>query len=148
MLAKSAWVGYFGVLGISPSVVDAGWLLSVVGWFEIGLGVVAFVAPIPAVLLVVVIWKISTELLRPLAGEPSWEFVERAANMLAPLALLYVRGGPPHRPRASHGSGEGEAPAEDLEMGCDILGRDRGVIAGHFIDFAFETEFALVACAD
>jgi hypothetical protein len=81
------------VLGISPSLVDAASLLSVVGWFEIGLGLVAFVAPIRAVLVVVVIWKISTELLRPLAGEPGWEFVERAANMLAPVALLYLRGG-------------------------------------------------------
>jgi hypothetical protein len=94
VLAKSAWVGYFGVLGISPSLVEGASLLSVVGWFEIGLGAVAVVAPIRAVLLVVVIWKISTELLRPLAGEPGWEFVERAANMLAPLALLYVRGWP------------------------------------------------------
>ena len=32
--------------------------------------------------------------LRPLAGEPLWEFVERWSNYTAPLGLLYVRGWP------------------------------------------------------
>ena len=36
-------------------------------------------------------WKIGTELLRPVAGEPVWEFIERASNMVAPLALFAVR---------------------------------------------------------
>ena len=26
-----------------------------------------------------------------LAGEPFWEFIERASNMAAPLALFYIR---------------------------------------------------------
>jgi hypothetical protein len=94
VLAKTVWVAYFGVLGISDSFVQSAGLIAVVGWFEIGLGVLVFLTPIRALLLFVVIWKISTELLRPLAGEPGWEFVERAANMLAPLALLYVWGWP------------------------------------------------------
>jgi hypothetical protein len=25
-------------------------------------------------------WKICSELMRPIAGEPAWEFVERASN--------------------------------------------------------------------
>src|SRR5262249_23484891 len=41
-----------------------------------------------------VAWKRGTELLRPLAGEPAWEVVERWSNYTAPLALLYVRGWP------------------------------------------------------
>jgi hypothetical protein len=45
-------------------------------------------------LLLLTGWKILTELLRPAAGEPFWEFVERASNMVAPLVLLYVRGWP------------------------------------------------------
>jgi hypothetical protein len=44
----------------------------------------------PALLVVMAGWKIVSELLRPIAGEPAWEFVERASNMVAPLALLVV----------------------------------------------------------
>jgi hypothetical protein len=32
---------------------------------------------VPAVLAFMAAWKIFTELLRPVAGEPAWEFVER-----------------------------------------------------------------------
>jgi hypothetical protein len=35
-------------------------------------------------------WKIFSELLRPIAGEAGWEFVERASTMVAPFALLLV----------------------------------------------------------
>ncbi len=44
--------------------------------------------PAPVLLLFVVAWKLGTEALRPLAGEPLWEFVERWSNYTAPLALL------------------------------------------------------------
>jgi hypothetical protein len=38
-----------------------------------------------------------TELLRPLAGENAWEFVERGSNIVAPLALFAVRIDPHRR---------------------------------------------------
>jgi hypothetical protein len=94
MLDRSSWVGYFAVLGISPSTVESSGLIRFVGAMEIGLGLTALLVPIPALLLFLVLWKVGTELLRPAAGEPIWEFVERASNMLAPLALLIVRGWP------------------------------------------------------
>ncbi len=37
------------------------------------------------------VWKVGTELLRPMVGEPTWEFIERGGSYAAPLALLYVR---------------------------------------------------------
>jgi len=46
--------------------------------------------PLPPLLLLMAAWKVFTEVLRPAAGEPFWEFVERGSNILAPLALLYV----------------------------------------------------------
>jgi hypothetical protein len=94
VLAKTSWLGYFAVLGISEATVESGRLMLVVGGAEIGLGLVVLVCPLPALLLFLAVWKISSELLRPAAGEPFWEFVERASNMVAPLALLYVRGVP------------------------------------------------------
>jgi hypothetical protein len=93
-MAKPAWLGYFAVLGLGPATVEAAALMAAVGLFEIGLGLLVLVRPLPALLLFVVLWKVGTELLRPLAGEPFWEFVERWSNDTAPLALLWVRGWP------------------------------------------------------
>jgi hypothetical protein len=94
VVAKASWYSYFTVLGLSPAMVDAMDLLRMVGGAEIALGMIVLVFPIPAMLLLVAVWKIFTELLRPAAGEPVWEFVERASNMAAALALLHFRGWP------------------------------------------------------
>jgi hypothetical protein len=94
VMAKEAWFGYFGAVGIDATTVETASLISLVGWFEIALGIFILVKPIRALLLAIVLWKVGTEFLRPLAGEPMWEFIERASNMIAPLALIYVRGWP------------------------------------------------------
>jgi hypothetical protein len=36
------------------------------------------------------VWKVGTEWLRPMAGEPLWEFIERGGSYAAPLALLVL----------------------------------------------------------
>jgi hypothetical protein len=90
IVAKSSWFSYFAAVGIPQSVVSANALMTVVGIGEIGAGLLSFVLPIPAVLLAMAAWKIFSELLRPIAGEPIWEFVERASNMVAPVALVVV----------------------------------------------------------
>ena len=94
VMAKEAWFGYFGAVGIDAATVEAASLIGLVGWLEIALGLVILVKPIRALLLAIVLWKVGIEFLRPLAGEPLWEFIERASNMIAPLALTYVRGWP------------------------------------------------------
>jgi TRAP-type C4-dicarboxylate transport system permease small subunit len=90
VVAKSTWFSYFGALGIPESVVTANELMTLVGFAEIVAGVMTLVLPIPALIMVMAGWKIFSELLRPIAGEPAWEFVERASNMVAPLALVVV----------------------------------------------------------
>jgi hypothetical protein len=92
-MAKSEWLGYAAAAGLagSPELTRA------VGLFEIALGLLVLARPAPALLLFVVVWKLGTELLRPLAGEPWWEFVERWSNYTAPLALLWLRGWPSAR---------------------------------------------------
>ena len=82
---------YFAVLGISAYIVLAVDLFTIIGVAEMAMGMLALAFPAPAALLFLAIWKISSELLRPAAGEPLWEFIERASNMAAPLALLYLR---------------------------------------------------------
>src|SRR5215471_9950507 len=90
VLAKSSWFSYFAAIGIPQSVVTANELMTLVGVVEIAVGLFVLALPIPALLVLMGCWKIFSELLRPIAGEPGWEFVERASNMVAPVALLYV----------------------------------------------------------
>ncbi len=90
VVAKSSWFSYFAALGIPESVVTAHGLMTLVGVAEIAAGVIALVLPSPALIMVMAGWKIFSELLRPIAGEPAWEFVERASNIVAPLALLVL----------------------------------------------------------
>ena len=90
VVAKSIWFSYFAAVGIPQSVVIANALMTVVGIAEIAAGLFSLLLPIPALLLAMAGWKIFTELLRPFAGEPAWEFIERASNMVAPVALVVV----------------------------------------------------------
>ena len=67
--------------------------MPVIGTVDITLGLlVAFVRPARAVLLYMAFWGLLTATIRPLAGEPIWEFVERIPNWGIPLAFLCVRG--------------------------------------------------------
>jgi hypothetical protein len=90
VMAKASWFSYFAALGITESAVTENRLMTIVGVSEIAAGVTALVLPVPALLLVMAGWKIFAEFLRPVAGEPAWEFIERASNMVAPLALLVL----------------------------------------------------------
>jgi hypothetical protein len=88
------WSGYVAAVGISPSTLAAHPLRSVAGWFEAALGLLMLVWPTRNFLLVVFAWKLGTEALRPLAGEPIWEFVERGGSYAAPLALGWLQAWP------------------------------------------------------
>jgi uncharacterized membrane protein YphA (DoxX/SURF4 family) len=91
IITKAAWVPYFGVVGIPA---EAAWMLMpVIGTIDITIGLlVGLVRPIRFVLLYMAIWGFLTATIRPLAGEPIWEFIERIPNWAIPLAFLYVRG--------------------------------------------------------
>jgi hypothetical protein len=97
IITKAAWVPYFGVVGIPPEV--AWKLMPMIGTVDITLGLyVGLVRPVRAVLLYMALWGLLTATLRPLSGEPIWEFVERVPNWAIPLAFLGVRGfGRSHR---------------------------------------------------
>ena len=58
-------------------------------------GVEPVVAPMPALLIAVAIWKVLTEALFPMSGAPIWEFVERAGSYTAPIALVLLLGSRP-----------------------------------------------------
>jgi hypothetical protein len=85
------WSGYAAAVGIGPAALAAHPLRPVGGWLEIALGLAVFAWPRPGLLLFVFAWKVGTEALRPLAGEPIWEFIERGGSYGAPLALAWLQ---------------------------------------------------------
>jgi hypothetical protein len=91
IITKPIWCNYFAVFGIGH---DAAFrLMPVVGSFDILMGIMMLIYPIRAIPLWLVIWGTITASLRPFSGEPIAEFIERAGNFGAPLALLILSGG-------------------------------------------------------
>ncbi|MBI5045744.1 MAG: hypothetical protein HZC14_01920 [Candidatus Niyogibacteria bacterium] len=90
---KAQWVGWFSKFGISD-VGLATQLLFIVGLMDLTVALFVLVKPMRFVLLWAVLWGFWTALLRPIVGEPIWDFVERWANWGAPLALLLLSGWP------------------------------------------------------
>ncbi len=90
IITKAAWVPYFGVVGITES--SAWQLMPWVGIMDITVGLLALLWPCRGLLFWAAAWAAWTALLRPLAGEPFWEFLERAGNYGVPLAWLIVIG--------------------------------------------------------
>ena len=56
------------------------------------MGIIILFYPLRAIIMWLVIWGAITALLRPLSGEPFAEFIERAGNFGAPLALIILSG--------------------------------------------------------
>jgi hypothetical protein len=90
---KAQWIGWFSNFGVT----DVALATSLLWWVGLADIVVAFIVlfrPIKIVLLWAVLWGFWTALVRPIVGEPIWDFVERWANWGAPLALLISMGWP------------------------------------------------------
>ncbi|HLG25182.1 MAG TPA: hypothetical protein VI588_00090 [Candidatus Gracilibacteria bacterium] len=90
---KEQWVGWMvQLLGVSHEMGVQ--LLFFVGLLDILVALIVLVYPVRAVLLWATLWGFWTALLRPIVGEPVWDFIERFANWGAPLALLLLQGWP------------------------------------------------------
>jgi hypothetical protein len=61
-----------------------------VGSVEMAAALLVLVAPVPALLITVAIWKVATESLFPLSGAPIWELIERGGSYAAPIALTLL----------------------------------------------------------
>ncbi|MBL7056640.1 hypothetical protein ISS07_07030 [Candidatus Woesearchaeota archaeon] len=88
--AKASWIPYFQAVGLSES--NAISLMPLIGAMDIIVAFLALFYPIRIVLAWAGIWGLWTALLRPIAGQPIWDFVERWANWAAPVALLALQG--------------------------------------------------------
>ncbi len=90
---KQQWVGWFATFGIADTHV-ATQLLFWIGIGDIAMAILLLIKPIRIALLWMTFWGFWTALMRPLVGEPVWDFIERWANWGAPLALLLMLGWP------------------------------------------------------
>ena len=91
IITKQIWCNYFAVFGIGTTTAYS--LMPWVGICDILLGVLTLIYPMRGIALWLVIWGSVTAFLRPASGEPFAEFIERAGNFGAPLALLILSGG-------------------------------------------------------
>lgn len=92
---KAQWVGWIQEL-LGMDAIAASGLLTLIGAMDVAIavGVLLWRGLPRVVLLWAAIWGFWTALVRPIVGEPVWDFVERWANWGAPLALLLARGWP------------------------------------------------------
>lgn len=90
---KQAWLEWFATFGISDPGLAAQ-LLFLIGAMDVALAILILIKPVRIALLWMAFWGFWTALLRPIVGEPIWDFVERWTNWGAPLALLLVLGWP------------------------------------------------------
>ncbi len=92
LMQKPGWIEYFTAVGINDE--TAMTLMLVIGVMDIAVAVLALFRPVRIVLLWAALWGLITAMIRPIAGEPIWDFVERWSNWAAPLALLFLYGWP------------------------------------------------------
>jgi len=78
IITKQIWCNYFAVFGMGHDL--AYQLMPILGVIDILIGISLLIYPTRAVLLWLVIWGVTTALLRPLSGEPFAETIERAGN--------------------------------------------------------------------
>jgi uncharacterized membrane protein HdeD (DUF308 family) len=90
IITKPVWCNYFAVFGIDNQLAYR--LMPPLGAIDIILGLIVLFHPVRAVVLWLMVWGTATALLRPLSGEPFAEFIERAGNYGAPLAMLLLAG--------------------------------------------------------
>jgi hypothetical protein len=91
VITKAIWCNYFALFGFGSVVAYK--LMPLLGSFDILLGLIMLIIPIRIIPVWLIIWGFITALCRPLAGEPLAEFIERAGNFGAPLALIILSGG-------------------------------------------------------
>ena len=90
--AKSGLIEHYDKTGISALFGSTQTALTAIGWFEIVLGISVFLAPVVPLLFFVCGWKVATESLFIFSGAfySGFEFIERGASMVAPLALYFI----------------------------------------------------------
>ncbi|MBI2355881.1 MAG: hypothetical protein HYV13_01575 [Candidatus Doudnabacteria bacterium] len=85
---KKDWIGWISQM-INVDQSTAATLLLIVGIIDVAVALTVLFKPINWVLLWATFWGFWTALVRPLVGQSWLDFIERFANIGAPLALYY-----------------------------------------------------------
>lgn len=84
---KQTWIKWIEqLLEVTPE--TAAQLLLLIGLCDILVAIIILIKPLRPLLLWAAVWGFWTAIIRPIVGEPIWDFIERWANWGAPLALL------------------------------------------------------------
>ena len=85
---KADWIRWIAQLtGVEPTTATT--LLLLIGMLDVTVAGIVLLRPMKPVLLWAALWGFWTALVRPLVGADWLDFVERAANWAAPLALYF-----------------------------------------------------------
>jgi hypothetical protein len=90
LATNPGWLPYFAVVGIPAAFADR--LMPLIGLVDLAVGLALALAPRRFVVTYAAAWGTWTALLRPLAGQGGWEFLEEVRNGLLPLSLLLLGG--------------------------------------------------------
>lgn len=89
---KHEWIPFLTTVGFSQSTAIE--IMPYIGLLDIFVAWMILLYPIPIIIAWAVLWALATALIRPLSGYEIWEFIERGANWMMPLALLIHLGFP------------------------------------------------------
>lgn len=85
IVRKQVFVNQYGMLGLHGP-----WIEPAVGAVEFILAAAVLAQPGFGLLLFVLVWKLATEALSPMAGSPIWVFIEHGGSYAAPLGLALM----------------------------------------------------------
>jgi len=77
LLGRTSWISYLMLLGFSHDTSEA--LLTLIGGLDILVAIGTLTLRTPFIFLWCTLWTLATALIRPLAGESWFEFIERGA---------------------------------------------------------------------
>jgi hypothetical protein len=90
LMGNPKWLAYMHTAGFYNDSLNTV-IMALIGLLDITVGIISLLHPIPLVNAWCFVWAFSTALMRPLSGEPIYDFVERAGNWTPSLALLYIQ---------------------------------------------------------
>lgn len=96
---KAMLIGHYASVGLPGPLMNPESFLIATGWFEIALGAAVLINPTRPLMVVVLLWKVFTELLYPISGIPVsehpqsvyiFETIERFGDYAAPVGLFFL----------------------------------------------------------
>ena len=89
---RPSWLIYLQTVGFTPETAVA--IMPIIGIVDVLVACLVLFWPMRVVFLWATLWAFAAATIRPIAGEPILEFIERASLWAAPLAYVFLVGFP------------------------------------------------------